>query len=64
MISANTIEAQGPLSSEEKKKLERRRRVGELEGSVHTVVPGVVGERVELEARRNGANWETSVVSL
>jgi hypothetical protein len=53
-----------PLSDEEKKELQRRRRAAELEGSVHTVVPGVVSERAELEARRKGANWETSVVSL
>ncbi|KAE9374014.1 hypothetical protein N431DRAFT_404488 [Stipitochalara longipes BDJ] len=61
---ASTVEAAGPLSEDEKKELQRRRRAAELEGSVHTVVPGVVSERAELESRRKGASWETSVLSL
>jgi hypothetical protein len=63
----NTIistDSAAPLSDDEKRELQRRRRAAELEGSVHTVVPGVVSERAELEARRKGANWETSVISL
>jgi hypothetical protein len=52
------------LSEDEKRELQRRRRAAELEGSAQGVVPGVVSERVELEARRKGASWETTVLSL
>jgi hypothetical protein len=55
--TANTAEMGEPLSEEEKKELERRRRAAELEGS-SPISPGVVSERAELEARRRGELFE------
>ena len=48
-----------PLSSEEKKELENRRRAVELEGGSINVPPGF-SERTELEARRRGDVFELS----
>ncbi len=61
---ASTVGMAEALSEDEKRELQRRRRAAELEGSAQGVVPGVVSERVELEARRKGASWETTVLSL
>jgi len=61
---ASTVGTTGALSEDEKKELQSRRRAAELEGSVQKVVPGVFSERAELEARRKGASWETSELSL
>jgi len=49
----------GPLSEDEKTKLKNRRRAAELQGS-SPVVPGVISERAELEARRRGEVFEMS----
>jgi hypothetical protein len=61
---ASTVGTAEVLSEDEKRELQRRRRAAELEGSAQAVVPGVVSERAELEARRKGASWETTVLSL
>jgi hypothetical protein len=57
--TSRAVEIGEPLSEEEKKELERRRRAAELEGS-SPVASGLVSERAELEARRRGEVFEMS----
>lgn len=57
--TANIAEMGGPLSEDEKTELKNRRRAAELQGS-SPVVPGVISERAELEARRRGEVFEMS----
>lgn len=57
--TAQMAEMGEPLSWEEKKELENRRRAAELEGESVGVRAGV-SERAELEARRRGEVFEMS----